>query len=124
MGWGRTLTFMPFGPLWRKHRRLLQSSFSSGNVRQWRGLQIREARATARRMAEAPGGWEQSLRRFAVAVVLKVSYGVDVPSDDDPFIRIADDAMHALGNGGPLSSSIVDLFPSGSEPALPLFSSD
>ena len=42
-----------------------------------------------------------------------MSYGVDVPSDDDPYIQIADDAMHALGNGGPLSSSIVDLFPSG-----------
>ena len=38
-----------------------------------------------------------------------------MPSDDDPYIQIADDAMHALGNGGPLGSSIVDLFPSGSE---------
>jgi hypothetical protein len=48
-----------------------------------------------------------------VAVVLKVSYGVDVLDDNDPYIQIADDAMHATGNGGVPANSIVDIFPPG-----------
>lgn len=46
-----------------------------------------------------------------MAVVLKVSYGVDVVDDDDPHIQIADDAMYATGNGGTPANSVVDLFP-------------
>jgi hypothetical protein len=48
-----------------------------------------------------------------VAVVIKVSYGVDVLEDDDPYIKIANDAMYATGNGGTPQNSIVDMFPPG-----------
>ncbi|KAM0419320.1 hypothetical protein ACHAPD_002879 [Fusarium lateritium] len=58
-----------------------------------------------------PGTWETSLRRFAVAIVLQVSYGTEVSSDDDPYIRIANDAMYATGNGGVPANSVVDLVP-------------
>ncbi|KAM0503345.1 hypothetical protein ACHAP8_003388 [Fusarium lateritium] len=60
-----------------------------------------------------PGTWETSLRRFAVAIVLQVSYGTEVSSDDDPYIRIANDAMYATGNGGVPANSVVDLVPFG-----------
>ena len=51
--------------------------------------------------------------RFAVAIVMKVSYGVDVVDNNDPYIQIADDAMYATGNGGTPANSIVDMFPPG-----------
>lgn len=60
-----------------------------------------------------PGSWEASLRRLAVAIVLQVSYGTEVPQDDDPYIQIANDAMYATGNGGAPANSIVDLVPLG-----------
>lgn len=56
-----------------------------------------------------------------MALVLKVSYGVDVHEDDDPYIDIANDAMYATGNGGAPAGSIVDVFPPGkTETYLPV----
>ena len=117
MGWGRTLTFLPYGKLWQMHRKLLQTTFSNTNVRQWHSLQVREARKTVHNIMKGQGGWETSLRRFSVVIVLRVSYGTDVPHDDDPYIQIASDAMYATGNGGAPANSIVDLVPPGNEMA-------
>ena len=111
MGWGRTISFMPYGKLWQMHRKLLQTTFSNSNVAKWQDLQVSEARKTISDLLKRPGDWEVSLRRFAVAIVLKVSYGVDVTDDHDPYVRIADDAMYAMGNGGTLGNSIVDFIP-------------
>ncbi|KAF5714941.1 cytochrome p450 [Fusarium mundagurra] len=111
MGWGKTLTFLPFGEHWQMHRKLLQTSFSNTNVRRWHTLQITEARRTIRNILKKPETWETSLRRLAVAIVLQVSYGTQVLEDDDPYIQIANDAMYATGNGGVPANSIVDLVP-------------
>ncbi|KAF4345328.1 cytochrome p450 [Fusarium beomiforme] len=111
MGWGKTLTFLPFGERWQMHRKLLQTSFSNTNVRQWHNLQMTEARRTIRNILKKPESWETSLRRLAVAIVLQVSYGTEVLKDDDPYIQIANDAMYATGNGGVPANSIVDLIP-------------
>nr|XP_036588383.1 cytochrome p450 monooxygenase [Colletotrichum truncatum]KAF6799756.1 cytochrome p450 monooxygenase [Colletotrichum truncatum] len=111
MGWGKTLTFLPFGPRWQMHRKLLQTTFSNTNVRQWYQLQETEARKSVLSIFQEPHNWEVSMKRFAVAIVLKVSYGVDVQDNDDPYIKIADDAMYATGNGGAPANSIVDIFP-------------
>jgi cytochrome P450 len=113
MGWGKTLTFLPFGKRWQMHRKLLQTSFSNTNVRQWHSLQTKEARRTIRNILKKPETWETSLRRLAVAIVLQVSYGTQVLKDDDPYIQIANDAMYATGNGGVPANSIVDLVPFG-----------
>ncbi|KAJ3952519.1 hypothetical protein N0V92_011042 [Colletotrichum tropicale] len=111
MGWGKTLTFLPFGPRWQMHRKLLQTTFSNTNVRQWYQLQVTEARKSVHSIIKDPDNWEVSMKRFAVAIVLKVSYGVDVRDDNDPYVKIADDAMYATGNGGAPANSIVDVFP-------------
>ncbi|OLN88226.1 O-methylsterigmatocystin oxidoreductase 1 [Colletotrichum chlorophyti] len=111
MGWGKTLTFLPFGPRWLMHRKLLQTTFSNSNVRQWHTLQVTEARKSVQSIIKDSENWEKSMKRFAVAIVLKVSYGVDVQDDDDPYVKIAEDAMYATGNGGAPANSIVDIFP-------------
>ncbi|KAF4988943.1 hypothetical protein FGRMN_9457 [Fusarium graminum] len=67
---------------------------------------------TVRNLIKNPKSWETSLRRFAVAVVLQVSYGAEVLEDDDPYIQIVNDAMYATGNGGVPANSLVDLVPS------------
>lgn len=113
MGWGRTLTFMPYGKLWHMHRKLLQTTLSNSNVRQWQDFQTQEARRSVGAILKRPESWEDSLRRFAVAIVLKVSYGAHATDESDPYVQIANDAMFATGNGGAPGNSIVDFFPLG-----------
>ncbi|CAI4210672.1 unnamed protein product [Parascedosporium putredinis] len=101
MGWGATLTFLPFGPQWRMHRKVLQTNLSPSKVRQWHTLQVREARRAAASMfAPKASTWRDVLKRFSVAIVLMVSYGIEVDSDDDEYVKIANDAIYATGNGG------------------------
>ena len=63
MGWGMTLTFLPYGPRWQMHRKILQTTFSNTKVGQWHDLQVREARRTVQSMMANPHDWEISLRR-------------------------------------------------------------
>jgi hypothetical protein len=64
MGWGRTVTWMPFGQLWQKHRKIFQNHFSNSHSQQWCSLQTREARKTVDNIIENPANWELSLRRL------------------------------------------------------------
>ncbi|PKS09030.1 hypothetical protein jhhlp_003643 [Lomentospora prolificans] len=111
MGWGATLTFLPFGPQWRMHRKLLQANLSPSKIRQWHGLQVQESRRAAASMLAHDGTWNATLKRFSVAIVLMVSYGIQIDTDDDEYVKIANDALYVTGNGGLPAGSIVDLFP-------------
>ena len=62
-------------------------------------------------MLDAQANYLTAIRRFAVAIVLNISYGIDVESPDRPWIKIADDAAEAISNSGAPASSIIDRFP-------------
>jgi hypothetical protein len=128
MGWGRTISFMRFGPSWKVHRKEVQGYLR--NHHRWERLQTREARRTALSVLAAPERFRSAvmryelvrhgsaelltlINRFTVAISLKVSYGVDVHTEDNRYNQIARDAIRAIGNGGMPANSIVDVFPLG-----------
>ncbi|KAF2085524.1 cytochrome P450 [Saccharata proteae CBS 121410] len=111
MGWGITLTFLRWGPRFKLHRKLLQSSFTASNIKQYRPIQQDEARRAVKDILSRPDDWEILTRRFSTAVVMRIGFGVSITKDDDPYIQMADDANHATTNGGTPASTIVDFFP-------------
>ncbi|KAF2765113.1 cytochrome P450 [Teratosphaeria nubilosa] len=111
MGWQATLTFLRWGPKFKLHRRVLQRAFSQTNCVQYRELQTKEAHTLLRGILASPLNWETILRRFATAIVMGIGFGVDIHSDDDPYIKIATDASYALGHGGAPAGTPVDFFP-------------
>lgn len=111
MGWQATLTFLRWGPRFKMHRKVLQRAFAPTSCVKYRGLQEREARILLRGILNHPSDWETILRRFATAIVLGIGFGVQVNSDDDPYIKIATDASYALGHGGAPAGTPVDFFP-------------
>lgn len=111
MGWGKTLTFLRWGPAFRMHRRILQKGFQKSNIVQYRPLQERETTVMLKGIVEKPAQWEMVMRRFATAVVLGIGFGIRIDSDNDPFIQIAEDASYALGHGGAPAGTPVDFFP-------------
>ncbi|QSZ34961.1 hypothetical protein DSL72_007823 [Monilinia vaccinii-corymbosi] len=130
MGWGRTLTFLPWGSCFRAHRTHLQTAFTKSSVVQYRDIQEQEACQALHTITQRPEDWEIALRRqavqgvlpplgkscllqrrFASAIVLRVAFGIRLEGDDDEYIGIAADAIHATGNGGSPGASIVDYVP-------------
>lgn len=111
MGWGLTLTFMPYGPRFKLHRAALQTGFTKTAITNYRPIQEDEARQAVARILRATDKWDFSLRRFASAIVLRIGFGVQVKRDDDPYIKIAIDANSATARGGNPGTTLVDYMP-------------
>lgn len=111
MGWAPTLTWLRWGPRMQRHRKVLQPAFSKSQVRQYQDNQKKQALLCLKSISNDPNSWNNAIRRFAVAIVLNISFGVDVDGPDSPWIKIADDAAEAISNSGAPASSIVDRFP-------------
>ncbi|CAK7216730.1 hypothetical protein SCUCBS95973_002905 [Sporothrix curviconia] len=111
MGWAPTLTWLRWGPQMHRHRKILQPAFSKAQVRQYQDNQQKQALLCLRSILDDPGNWNLAVRRFAVAIVLNIAFGVDVDGPNSPWIKIADDAAEAISNSGAPASSILDRFP-------------
>lgn len=99
MGWGITLTFLRWGAMFKKHRKLLQNAFTASNVKQYRLIQEQDARQTVREILARPQKWEALSNKFATAVILKIGFGVSITSDDHPYLKMAEEANTATTNG-------------------------
>jgi len=111
LGWGLTLTFLPFGNRFKLHRSSLQTNFTKSSVVNYQPIQEDEVRKAVARLLDKPDNSEFIMRRFATAVVLRIGFGVNIESDDDPYIRISADAGAATGEGGDPGASLVDHMP-------------
>ena len=69
MGWGLTLTFLPWGARWKAHRALLQKAFTKSNIIQYQQLQEHEARQAVSSIVHNPAAWEQYLWRYVPRLV-------------------------------------------------------
>lgn len=111
MGWSPTLTWLRWGPKYHLHRRILQPPFTKSKAGQYSALQRREALVCCKGMIENSDNWVNSVRRFAVAIMLKIAYGIEVDGPSSPWIQLAEDAANAIGKSGAPASSIMDRFP-------------
>ncbi|AEO62931.1 uncharacterized protein THITE_154420 [Thermothielavioides terrestris NRRL 8126] len=111
MGWSPTLTWLRWGPKYHLHRRVLRPPFTRSNVGQYAAMQRKEALVCCQGMIDNPDHWLTAVRRFAVAIVLKISYGLEVDGPSSRWIRLAENAANAVGKSGAPASSIMDRFP-------------
>lgn len=130
MGWVPTLTFIGYGKKFQKHRRLIQQTFTRQQIEQYRHIQIKEAHRLALNLLEHQDEREAMLRRsvlnlsplstenetlqlfsFSTSIIMRIAYGHEVVSDDDPYVEIARESGYAFTHCGPAGSTPVDLFP-------------
>lgn len=111
MGWSPTLTWLRWGPKYHLHRKVLQPPFTKSRVGQYTAHQRREAIICCKGLIDDPTDWLISVRRFSVAIVLQIAYGLEVEGPDSQWIRLAEDTANAIGKSGAPASSIMDRFP-------------
>lgn len=49
--------------------------------------------------------------RFSTAIIIRIAFGHQILSDDDPYLKMAETISYALSNSGPPGSTPVDFFP-------------
>ncbi|KAL1841486.1 hypothetical protein VTK73DRAFT_3467 [Phialemonium thermophilum] len=111
MGWSPTLTWLRWGPKMQLHRRILQPPFTRSKVGQYMPLQRREALVCCKGFVDDPSDWVTAARRFALAIVLSISYGLEIDGPSSPWIRLAQESNNAIAKSGAPASSIMDRFP-------------
>lgn len=110
-GWRDSVAFSSTGPIFRKHRKAFQSSFSPTAIVRYREKQEDLARKLVGQIIERPEQWRLLLTRFSSSVVLSIAYGIRIESDQDPFLLLAEKIAWIFANGGPPGATMVDIFP-------------
>ncbi|KAL0952779.1 hypothetical protein HGRIS_007003 [Hohenbuehelia grisea] len=111
MGWQNASTHMRYGPRFRKHRRFAQQTFNQQAIRHFRSLQHQELGILLNGMVDTPEAFLQSIRRYAAATIMKITYGHDVKSSDDLFVQLAEKAGTATIESGTPAATLVDFLP-------------
>ncbi|KAL3417422.1 cytochrome P450 1A2 [Phlyctema vagabunda] len=110
-GWTGSLTLLRMGQQWRKNRRLFHNAFTPANCVPYRASQQREARKLVGSIIQTPKRWEAHLVTFATTIILNITYGINIESEDDPWVKLAERSSDALSNGGAAGATFVDFFP-------------
>ncbi|KAK7029429.1 hypothetical protein VNI00_014683 [Paramarasmius palmivorus] len=85
---------LPFDhPRFRTYRRMMHSGLSPRAVQGYQPLQIQEVNILLRGLADNPKDFIPHLRRNAGSLILKVTYGYEVSSDNDDFIQLVERAF-------------------------------
>ena len=63
MGWDNVLTHFPYGPRFRKHRRLIQDGFNHTAIPDFPDVQLRETRILLQSLLKSPDLVMQHLTR-------------------------------------------------------------
>ncbi|KAF9002188.1 cytochrome P450 [Cyathus striatus] len=96
MGWFPTLAILPYGKKFQKHRRLMQEYLHQKQCLSYQPFQTQQARRLAIQLTDNPHNFMNHFQRFATSLIVKVAYGRDIISDEDPYIGISAEALHGL----------------------------
>ncbi|PCH38762.1 cytochrome P450 [Wolfiporia cocos MD-104 SS10] len=109
MGWDALSSTLPYGPMWRMHRRWFQSSFLAKHVfANYRPLQTRTAHRLLLGFLKYPEEYMAHIRKFSANLAMEIGYG-HVP--DDHFTNLVREVVETAVAAAPPPSSSFDLFP-------------
>ncbi|KAF4588313.1 hypothetical protein EYR38_010280 [Pleurotus pulmonarius] len=111
MGWDPDVVFLPYGPQFRKQRKIFQTSFSPQACIEFEPVQLQNAHLLVHGLMENKGDLVQLLNRFTIALAIRIAYGHQILSPDDEYIKIIQDSGSALSHGGMPTGTLVDYFP-------------
>ncbi|TFK74225.1 cytochrome P450 [Pluteus cervinus] len=111
IGWHEFISALPYGPLWRRHKRVFQQSFRREASIQYQPIQTRKIHDALNTLLRDPDGFAEHLKTLSGAIILSVIYDYDVSHKDDHFVDLMERAL-AIGVTAALPGShLVNTFP-------------
>ncbi|KAF9009234.1 cytochrome P450 [Hymenopellis radicata] len=111
MGWKNASTHVRYGARFRKHRRFIHQTFNQRAAKELAPVQYEEAATLIGGFSETPEAFVDHIRRYSAASILKITYGTEVKSVDDLYVRLAERAGTLTVQSGTPAASLVDYFP-------------
>ncbi|KAI0635125.1 cytochrome P450 [Trametes polyzona] len=93
------IAFARFGDAtFRRQHRLLHCAMTPTSVQSYYHVMTTEVLRFLERMTQSPEHYMGHIRRFTGSQILSIAYGYKVVGDDDPFLQLADEAMHIISS--------------------------
>ncbi|KZP16295.1 cytochrome P450 [Athelia psychrophila] len=108
MGW--SLTLLNYGDEWCAHRRLAVNGFGN-QVIKVNPTFTRNVYGLLRRLLESPDAWQEHVRHHVGAMIIEITYGLDVIPQNDPFIESADKAATTISAAAMPVAFLVNTVP-------------
>ncbi|KIJ62861.1 hypothetical protein HYDPIDRAFT_30007 [Hydnomerulius pinastri MD-312] len=110
MGWEFNTGLLPYGPLWRKQRKVMHQALNLQAMIKYRHIQLNNVRQLVRNILQVPDEMEAHLKT-QVLCHLALVYGYEMESRNDLFASIADRATEMLVNSIFPGVVLVNAFP-------------
>ncbi|KAF4617908.1 hypothetical protein D9613_005902 [Agrocybe pediades] len=111
MEWSFNVGLMPYGDLWRSHRRIFQQSFRKQVARGYEQIQTQKVVEMLRNLLETPDDFREHYKTVASASIVSVVYGFDLQAKGDPFVDLSEAAVEKLSNSVFPGSKAVNALP-------------
>ncbi|KAJ7088056.1 cytochrome P450 [Mycena belliarum] len=114
LGYVQTLVLMPYGSRFRIFRKHFAKLLGTpGAVRPYIPLVEAETHRFLRRLLSKPDATLVSahLRKLTGAIILRITYGIEVQEEEDPFITIIEKANDNFNAATAPGAFLVDVFP-------------
>ncbi|KAJ7252519.1 cytochrome P450, partial [Mycena rebaudengoi] len=96
----------------REHRRLFHSAFHSIASRRFRPQQVNASHALLRRLLENPDEEIMNhIKHMNGALIMSIAYGIDALPSNDPYMKTAEAALHAITQAAVPGRYLVDVIP-------------
>ncbi|KAI5120722.1 hypothetical protein M0805_006428 [Coniferiporia weirii] len=107
----RSVTLLPYGNLWRLHRRLLQQYLNPRAVTSHQPLQTNEARSLLVKLLDDPEDFSMQIKKFAASTILSVTYNYHIAPEGDPLVKYIEQSRPVIFGPGAPGTTLVDLCP-------------
>ncbi|PPQ65419.1 hypothetical protein CVT24_011500 [Panaeolus cyanescens] len=112
MGWDFNFAFRPYGPAWRKDRRIFHEHFHQGAIEGYQPMQLKEAHAFLNLLLTEPDGFLHHVRHAFSATIIRIAYGISVkPHVNSVYVTAAEAAVATLSEAAIPGTFLVDIIP-------------
>ncbi|KAF8874752.1 cytochrome P450 [Infundibulicybe gibba] len=105
------LVFMPYSMRWRHHHRLFHEHFHVNAVSKYHPVHSHETRVFLRRLLQTPDNFRKHIHHTFAATIMKVTYGIDIREENDPYVETAEEAMEGMAKAAVPGTFLVDFIP-------------
>jgi len=102
---------MRYGPRWKEHRRVFHSHFNH-SVAEHQEIQLEISKELLTLLLKSPEKYAEHMRHYAAHIIMKRVYGHTVVDNNDPYVRLVDEASRSTSEAAVPGAFLVDLFPS------------
>ncbi|KAK0465859.1 cytochrome P450 [Desarmillaria tabescens] len=112
VGWKNGFSLMPYGPRFcDSRRRVRQVLGTNASFKQFLPVVELEAHQFLKRISADPEELFRHIRKMNVANIMQISYGYEIQEENDPFVKLADQATHHFALSTTPGAFLVNVIP-------------